>query len=284
MRNLFIKRNKSFVGCINSLKIYIEDPMSSELTINNVPCRKLGTIKNGEQKCFFIDDQALKVFVIADKLSKGYCNEFYNIPAGQDDVFLSGQCRYNPASGNAFRFDGVTDEEVLANRKKGKKRGLVVLLVAIFVGLLIGFLPSIFEGEAEPQIFTTDELSITLNSDFIETEMAEFDICYSSADVAVFAVKEDFTMLDGLENYTIDQYGELVLENNGLQGVSELITVDGVCCFEYMSEVDGENYYYFGTLHKGDNAFWIIQFTTHEDNYYEYCDSFIEWAQSVELK
>lgn len=144
MRNVIIKRNKSFVGCLSKLKVYIEDYTYGETKIGGVPCRKLGTLKNGEEKAFLIPDNASKIFVIADSLSKNFCNEFYNLPEGQYDIYLSGQCRYNPASGNAFRFDGVTDESVIKNRKKGTKIGIVVLILAIIVGFIIGFIPSLF--------------------------------------------------------------------------------------------------------------------------------------------
>lgn len=144
MRNVIIKRNKSFVGCLAKLKVYIEDYTYGETKIGGVPCRKLGTLKNGEEKAFLIPDNAAKIFVIADSLSKNFCNEFYNLPEGQYDIYLSGQCRYNPASGNAFRFDGVTDESVIKNRKKGTKIGIVVLILAIIVGFIIGFIPSLF--------------------------------------------------------------------------------------------------------------------------------------------
>ena len=77
MRNLTIKRTKSFVGCLAKMKIYIEDPTSNEMLINNTSCRKIGDLKNGEEKTFQIGEQEAKVFVIADKLSKNYCNEYY---------------------------------------------------------------------------------------------------------------------------------------------------------------------------------------------------------------
>jgi len=87
MRNLTIKRTKSFVACLIKLKVYIEDPSSNEMKINNISCRKLGDLKNGEEKTFLIGDNAAKVFVIADSLSKGFCNEYYSLPEGQEDVF-----------------------------------------------------------------------------------------------------------------------------------------------------------------------------------------------------
>jgi len=75
MRRLTIKREKSFVASLAKLKIYIEDPASDEIRINGTPCRKIGDLKNGEEKTFEINEQKAKVFVIADNLSKEYCNE-----------------------------------------------------------------------------------------------------------------------------------------------------------------------------------------------------------------
>ncbi len=136
MRNLTITRQKSFVACLATMKVYIEDAVAGDLAIKiyvkdeatgmpaqkEMRCRKLGVIKNGETATFSIGDEQAKVIVIADKLSKNYCNEYYTVPEGQEDVVLTGKNVFNPASGNAFQFDGVTDEVVLENRKKGTKK------------------------------------------------------------------------------------------------------------------------------------------------------------------
>lgn len=139
MRYLTIKRTKSFVACLVSMKVYIEDHSSSEISINNVPCRKLGIIKNGGESRFEIGDGAAKVFVIADKLSKNYCNEFYELPAGTDNIYLTGKNCFNPANGNAFRFDNNNSEAVVNNRKSNNMIGLVVLILAVIIGFIIGF-------------------------------------------------------------------------------------------------------------------------------------------------
>lgn len=80
MRNLTIKRTKTFVGCAMKMKFYIEDPTSTEITIGGVPCRKLGELKSGKEMTVAIGDEAAKVFAIVDSLSKEYCNEFYPLP------------------------------------------------------------------------------------------------------------------------------------------------------------------------------------------------------------
>ena len=140
MRYLTITRKKSFVGCLGKMKVYIEDPYSNELTINGFPCRKLGTLKNGETATFPISDQAARVFVIADTLSKGYCSDCYPLPAGTENVAISGKNTFNPGAGNPFRFDGVTDPEILANRKKGSGKGILFLIICCIIGAIVGSL------------------------------------------------------------------------------------------------------------------------------------------------
>ena len=56
MRKLTVKRTKSFVACLYTVKLYIEDISNAEITINGTPCRKLGEIKNGDEKVFEIGD------------------------------------------------------------------------------------------------------------------------------------------------------------------------------------------------------------------------------------
>lgn len=140
MRNLTIKREKTFVACLGKFKVYIEDIKSNELTIKGTPCRKLGELKNGQESTFTIDDTEAKIFVIADKMSKEYCNEMYKIPAGTEDIYLSGKPKFSLSAGNAFRFNNNTDFEALENRNEGKKKGSNVLLIAIIVGFIIGLM------------------------------------------------------------------------------------------------------------------------------------------------
>ena len=285
MRNLIIKRNKTFVGCATKLKVYIEDSASNEITINGVPCRKLGTIKNGEEQSFLIDANETRVFVIADKLSKDYCNEFYNVPVGTEDVYISGQCKFNPANGNAFRFDGITDEEVLKNRKKGTKKGMLVLIVAAIVGAIVGWgLFSTFFDDVEttPKQFTVDNMQITLTSEFETESYQGLDEVFVSNTAIVLVLKEEFALLEGLEDYTLQQYGELVIENNGLTGTSELEEIEGLLYFDYENNnIDNITNYYFATIFKSDDAFWLIQFAVPAEEAESSLPQFIEWAKTI---
>ena len=292
MRNLTIKRIKSFVGCLAKMKVYIEDAVAGELDINGVPCRKLGDLKNGEEKTFVIEDNEARVYVIADKLSRGFCNEFYRIPEGADDVYLSGKNRFNLATGNAFRFDGVTDAEVLQNRKKGNKKGVIVLICALVFGLIIGFFGGklmsngFINREAEPKSFSAEGMSITLTDEFAENTVEGYTAFYEKQELAVLALKEDFSLIEGFEAYTLEDYGELVLEANQFGDDVKLATKDGVTyfTFDYENTAYNETYTYFSAIYKADDAFWMIQFMTFADDYEALLPEILEYAKSVKFE
>ena len=57
MRKLTVKRNSTFVASLMKVTVCIDDP-SSTYTVGGVPCRVLGTLKNGEEKTFAVADVA----------------------------------------------------------------------------------------------------------------------------------------------------------------------------------------------------------------------------------
>lgn len=285
MRNLTIKRTKSFVGCISKVKIYIEDPTSTEITINHVPCRKIGELKNGEEKTFQIDEREAKVFVIADKLSKDFCNEYYQLAYGQEDIYLSGRPKYNPAAGNAFRFDNNENADVVINRKKGTKKGIVLLLIAFVVGAIIGFslTSGLFSNKTpEAKTFTYNEMSITLTDEFIKEDFDNFDATFDSRDVAVFVIQDEFSLFEGFEGYTLKEYCELVIDSNALTSV-EIETGNGLTYFVYQftNTEANEDYQYYTYVYKTDNSFWMVQFAVFAENAGEYEPQIEDWASSV---
>lgn len=284
MRNLTIKRAKRFVACAATMKVYIEDPAANDLTINGCACRFLGKLKNGEERTFAISEDAAKVFVIADKLSKGYCSEYYPLPEGQEDMVLTGKNCFNPATGNAFRFDGVTNEAVLANRKKGTTKGAIVLVAAVVVGFAIGFATmfGLLTGSAEPKTFTETGFEITLTDKFKSISAPNYTHSYESKDVVVFILKEGRTVfeINGIDS--LMEYADVVQLANGHD--LPIQKDDGFVYYEYSytDAASGKEYHYFTTMHKGAFNFWIVQFATLEENAEEYRQTIMEWARTVE--
>lgn len=284
MRNLTIRRDKTFVACLAKMKVYIEDYTSSDLTINGLPCRKLGTLKNGEEQTFLIGDHEAKVFVIADKLSKNFNNDFYTIPAGTENIYLSGKNRYNPITGNPFRFDGVANEEVRKNRKKGLRIGVAILAVSAVVGLCIGFFSAFFSAP-EPETFTYEDFSITLTDEFYESAYDGFTATYDSSDCAVFVIEEEFEYFEDSDVDTLEEYCQLVIDVNEYGDDTAIKTNDGLMFFEYTgtnTQVDLE-FTYIAFVYEGSDAFWLVQFAIPSEYVQEMSDDVFTWAKSVEI-
>jgi hypothetical protein len=278
MRNLTITRTKSFVGCLGKMKVYIEDPMGGDTVISGVNCRKLGDLKNGETVTFPIGGEAARVYVIADQMSKNYSNDYYPLEAGTEDVVLTGKNHFNPGAGNPFRFDGVTDETVLANRKKGGRKGIVVLILAAIFGAIMG---RSCARIVHPQDFTVDNMTITLSSEFRETSFEGFTQCYDSRNVAVFVLKEEFSMYPGMEDWALSEYGDAFLWANGFVDSSLLPYSDFIYTTYSGVGENGQPYCYMATIHKSGDAFWLVQFAAEEASYPNYESQFLQWAETV---
>lgn len=282
MRNLTVKRQKAYAGSLVTMKLYVEDPLSTELTINGTPCRKLGALKNGEEKSFSIDDHSMKLFVIADTLSKDAYNEVYTIPAGTEDVYLSGKNHFNPMAGNPFRFENVTNEETLGNRKKTGKKTLVIMICAIVVGLIMGLAAGLLGGGSnEPKTFTADGFQITLTEDFSEFEEEGCIACYANEDVAIRVSKETFESYPILAECTLEDYALLILEGAELD--CELSEIQGLMSCEIEQPGIGGNttYNIFITFYKSNTAFWVVEMAIDTQDAQALRADAINWAKSI---
>ena len=277
MRKLTVLRRKTIVASLGKMKVYIEDPQSQELMIQGVPCRKLGTLKNGEQKNFEIPNTAARLYVIADKATKN-ANEFYPIEAGEADVFVVGKNHLNPGAGNPFYFEGVTDEAALKARKKGKKTGTLVILLSACVGVVLGLMGTkLTTGQPQEKVFQEAGMQITLTTEYRKFEAQNQTVAYTTKDRALFALKEAFSAVPELEPLTLEEYGNLVLKNNGLEGTSKIIEENGLTYFEYQSQGN----YYMAVIYKSQDAFWLVQFSTRMEDAVVYKEEFVASAKTV---
>ena len=280
MRNLTITRRKSFVGCAMKDQVYIRDALAQEIIIDGVPCRKIGDIKNGESKTFQIEDGEQQVFLIVDKASKDYCNATVTVPEGQEDIALSGTHKFALGS-NPFCFDGVQfSEGQLAKQKKNNRKGALIMIAAIAMGLAIGFFLSrgLFGTEsASPKTFTKEDFQITLTDAFESTEEAGYFAFYQSKSVMVFTIREAKGLLGDI---TVEEYGDLVLEANGKTGV-KMNQDEGFIWFEYTDTPERQEIYYLAVCCQSKDAFWIVNFATPASNRNQCKDTFLSWAESI---
>ena len=292
MRNLTIKRIKSFVGCAVKMKIYIEDPMSNELVINNVSCRKIGDLKSGEEKTFQIEEQAAKVFVIADKLSKNYCYEYYQLPEGEEDIYLTGKNHFNPANGNAFRFENNDNEEVLANRKRSTKKGIIIIIAGLIIGAIVGYVitsgllsnKQTVDNKVKDKTFSSKGITITLTDEFIEIPNEQNTVCFNSRNVTIYTLQESFLEYEEFGAYTLEEYAEILIKANGFSD-AEIKKDGGKVYFESktknsITQKDIRNIFY---VYKTSDSFWFVQFSLLDEKTDEFRKQIGEWASTVKF-
>lgn len=290
MRNLTIKREKAFAASLAKVKVYIEDAIANELTINGTPCRKLGDLKNGEEKTFCVGEEAAKIYVIADKLSKEYCNEFYQLPEGTDDVRLTGRNQADPGTGNSFVFDANVG---VPGKKKKSLVGWIVLAVALVIGLVAGRLignglsakktdPT--KGEATQ--YAVDNLTITMPEGFEKLDADGFNGAYFNKEIVTIFLKESFadyaSQIEGMEDWTVEEYAGIAASSNGGY---EVKTRDGIPYFNFETENEEAKmmFTYLVTAFKEAEGFWMVQFACPSDEYAKYEPTFFDWAKTVQF-
>ena len=158
----------------------------------------------------------------------------------------------------------------------------IVTLLTVLVLLL-----SLTACASSPKekVFTKNGMEITLTTEFTETSVDGYTVCYDSRRAAVFVLKESFTLMEGLEEMTVNEYAEIAREANANRAPSSVATKDGITYFEYSFHNESENvtYRYYTTLHKGADAFWMIQFACPESTYATQQATFSTWAQSISV-
>lgn len=278
MRNLTIKRESSFVGWLAKSQIYIEDP-NGDTKIAGVNCRRLGAVKNGGEETFEIGHESLKVFVISDKLSKDYSNDFYIIPEGDMNIHLSGKCEYNPTTGNAFRFYNNDSGEAGENRKKNSKTGIIILVIALVVGFVLGFASVILESCA-PMDISYSNMTMTVTADFVEdNDSYGYDACFANDYIAIFIDKHSFADIPELKDYTLTEYGNYIIDVYDLGG--SIKSENGLKYYEYTNTNDGDIFKFRGYIYEDENAFWSIEFGGYAEDFELYEEDIEAWAASV---
>ncbi len=158
-----------------------------------------------------------------------------------------------------------------------KKKFLALLASLTAVTLcVIGF-----TGCALEKTFEKAGMQITLTSKFYEKEILSQTAYYESTDSIVTAVKEEFSIADGVEDYTVSDYTDIVLEANNVTANVNTREGKDYLYFTYEKQVSGKDFYYLATTHKGPDAFWLIQFACLVSDKGSKTETFLKWADSV---
>jgi len=291
MRKLEITRRKRFVACLGTLRVMIADPIGGDVDINGVKTRKLGDLKNGETASFEISEEETAVFIIADKATKSFYAESYPVPAGSDDVILSGANKYNPLLGNPFEFDNAP-EETVEYRRAHRKKGYGVMTLFLIIGIAFGIAFGWFVGytvkgfikngltpkDPEPATFEAGGLSIVLTDAF---QVDKNSGVIASKKVGVTTLREDFSLQAGFGDYTLDEYLEAASTTVDVEKTFGK-TASGVPYIRFVRHFEDEgDWVYYAFAYKGPECFWLVQFFTPAEAESEEKDNIFGWAESV---
>ena len=179
---------------------------------------------------------------------------------------------------------------MIENRKQGSSKSLLIFIPIFIIAAICGFAAArhFTSGITENISTKTKEYSskgiiLTLPTTFKETDIEQYTVCFASNEAAVFALKEEFSLAENFEDYTVEEYGNLVKKNNKFDDSIILKKQGQIPYFEYEStnSQTNETYVYFTYFYKTSDAFWTVQFTTAKENSAKYRPLFSDWAKSV---
>lgn len=284
MRKVYLTREKTFAACLATLSVYIEDGINPDFEISGVPCRHICKIKNGETVSFDIGNEAKKVFVIADTVSRNYSNDYYQIPAGENDVEISGKNVVNPGIGNPFRFNGVTDEDALAGRKSANRKGVLITILAVLLGAVIGFVSTMDTWLEKPKTFVADSFEIVLTTAFSD-DYEDGVYYFGSKDCSVAVYEYSYSEHADIIAMDEQQFLELHQASGHFLAESKIVSESGLKFIEEEAESNaGDIRSYFTVFVKGEESFFLFEFGCKTNEYEEYRPSFVEWASSIKIK
>ena len=176
-----------------------------------------------------------------------------------------------------------------AKNPKTKKTGsLWLALGCIVLGMVAGVLIGVIFSKERPaaqKVFAVEDLWITLTEDFQAFENERFTGVLINNDVSITFLKEPFQAVPGSEALSLEEYGHLVIGENGITGTM-LCTVDGLTYFEFQRENQetGTATACFAAVYKTADAFWLLQFTTVPADYSRLQPYLEAWARTVDFE
>ena len=157
------------------------------------------------------------------------------------------------------------------------KKLIAVLIAAVMIVSLAGC--ELFPKE---KAFSVEEMFITLNDTFTEAKFEGYTKAFDSRNVAVFVLREDKSLLGGVE-ISLAEYADLTRAANAGRGPGEVKNEDGLTFFEYdYYGNDGTTIYsYLTTMFESDQAFWLVQFACDQTQWDKLRPEMVKYAQSV---
>ncbi len=283
MRTLTVARRKAIFGRSGKLALYVEDANAPETVILQTPCRKLGTLRNGEVRSFEITEESATLFVAFGKVRDGSCNEYFTIPAGTEPITLTGTCTYTLARGTAFHFDSENRRREPRRHRKGGHAAVILLAIAVLLAAASRINRLLDHMIHSPVTFEGSGYAITLNDEFVPMNLDGYMDVYEGDTATVMISKEPFLSPSDADT-AVAAYAEVLrgLAAGGpdIAGCSELRTEGDLCYFDYMTIMDTVAYSYRVFVCKGSDGFRVIRIAAPIESFGAIQEDMMEWVRS----
>ena len=163
------------------------------------------------------------------------------------------------------------------------KKILAIVLTVCMLLSLVGCGKKAYKAKAAE--FSSDGITITLTKAFKEKIYEGYTVCYDSKDVAVFILKESYSLNENYKDMTVERYAYSVRNAISDKKPTQVTRKDGLVYMEYEfnNEGSGTVFKYFAAMYKGVDAFWLVQFACDTEAYSEYFPYFVQWAKTVNV-
>lgn len=174
----------------------------------------------------------------------------------------------------------IVEEHIPQQKSKNNKKKIIITVISCVIGFIIGFCVVFFitYNPVKDKLFVSNGMSITLTNRFAENEYVTYTSVYTSKDVAVFSLQETF--VSGISsNYTLNQYADIIKNNNGLTCETNQST--GCVYFDFVRVVGGKEMFYRAYCYKTSNSYWLIQFACENAKQPNLIGNIQSWANTI---
>ena len=112
-------------------------------------------------------------------------------------------------------------------------------------------------------------------------EFYKFDFALDSAKIAIFGLREHFSILPDASSMTVREYAEMVIRANNHQAMAIARSNEEYFYFTYEASTDEGTFEYLAGCYKGEDAFWLIQIAAKKADFDK--ETFLGYLDSVEI-
>ena len=159
-----------------------------------------------------------------------------------------------------------------------------VRVIALLLAMVLMTGCTLFPAKDSTKSISSNGLTMNIPSDYKDVSSdpstAGYTFAYGNSKSLVVGLREEKSLFESYGYYlTLEEYGELVIEGNGI--FASLNKENGIITFTFTRLVDGVNYKYLAGVYENNDCFWLIQFGCEMSNFSSMESEFMEYLVSV---